>query len=952
MYQHNFFYKGMGFFRKAALEIIPASSNEAAINGFYKFADREITADNWRERVRGIYEAPVSDHEKRAESFKKLARDPNMYYIDAWGVSSYERYQLNGNGDGFPKKELIASYGTFIDRGVYIDHNNKDKRYAIGIICDSVWDEDKDRVRLLLAIAKKEYPDMVEKIRKGEITDVSMGVFARESECTRCHNIATHPSNVCECVRMFKGKDPTVGELNYGLNFIEISEITNVGADDNAKDLKEIAAGQKDTSKEKSSMAKKVVAVELGDAKQKIKSKIDELNKALEVIDREFPEENAPIVEDIKEDGTPESAEPKAPSSFEDTQKGVQEQQKGPVEEQAKVHSLKQDEAGWKMPLSSQSVPVVQEYLKSQKIESSYDAKEGSLSIVLGTDEKVRKEIMAGVKNALSKEVEKLAKGTLPAQAVDQSKATAIGGEEKALDSLQETSGAEYPVKEPEAPGLGDGGSKKGPMEAAQKKEAKSSQVIGTTEGSETGDVKGDVGQNELKTPNTEYSGDGDVKDKATGAVVDTTGGTESGLEDIQEGAGSEYPISGLQEPNALKGVVQASYKKAMLVSPKGISDSKLWERVASKINEKNLGLHEAVMVYAKVGGKFDEAAYAPLFKQYVALPKEGSLKLTNKQIGNSIKFLSAILAASDQAVSAEQEDAMKDVLLLNVADSKTEPVEISVDDVTAFLADVPEIIKPLPVEEEKSAAAVADVAKVYKAGDTFDSNEEKRVTQMHRLNPQQVKELKNNLVSKGVKIAEVSVIPKWVPVENEKIWAKVVAKAGASRATDIYRKVCAKLGIESTVDEVEGNTAKVVSAMKARMTKMASMLHRFDKIVKTQAAKIAEAKERELLEERKFYLIEPLVDKMVEKGMAPFDRSLSDDQIRAYRQSVTKKLAAKTPEVLEEISKTVDAVPVAGAVAQSVRKQDVATEVPVKSEGSTPESMVDKELDSLISQM
>lgn len=182
---------------------------------------------------------------KIAANLEKLALDPvRNYYLDVWAVSSYEKYGLNENADGFERPELLKGYPTYFGSWACLDHQNEFAHQKIGNNVDAVFTPD-DYVRIVMGVdrnlGEQKYPGLEHKIATGAITDTSMGVFARESVCTACLNVASDESEFCDHVRNKRGQvdrhGVVIGELNRGLNFFEQSIITTEGADNNAKIL-------------------------------------------------------------------------------------------------------------------------------------------------------------------------------------------------------------------------------------------------------------------------------------------------------------------------------------------------------------------------------------------------------------------------------------------------------------------------------------------------------------------------------------------------------------------------------------------------------------------------------------------------------------------------------------------------------------------------------------------
>lgn len=196
-------------------------------------------------------------HGKIASRMERIALNPNdNFYLDVWAVSSYEKFGLNENADGFEHEELNNSHQTFKGSWACLDHQNHDAKLAVGTNIDALYTPDQ-YVRIVMAVdkakAEARHPGLEKKIESNVITDTSMGCWARESVCTVCANLATDESQFCDHVTEKRGEIITsaetkwlpvkAGELNRGVIFFEDSIITDEeGADRNAKILAKLAS--------------------------------------------------------------------------------------------------------------------------------------------------------------------------------------------------------------------------------------------------------------------------------------------------------------------------------------------------------------------------------------------------------------------------------------------------------------------------------------------------------------------------------------------------------------------------------------------------------------------------------------------------------------------------------------------------------------------------------------
>lgn len=201
-------------------------------------------------------------------------------YLRSWAVSAMEVYGCNDNLDAFPKDELLKSYATFINTGFYKDHKNFNTKLAYGINLDAVYTP-KDFVAVISAVKKSGLqPDqewLVNQIKTGKVDEVSMGCQVEQSTCSGCGNQATNVGEYCDCLmnaRMMRQacltgqcpecqtpeamcshvrkalsmgitmdktaksssmKGKPLYEINRGCTFFDLSAITTVAADRNAR---------------------------------------------------------------------------------------------------------------------------------------------------------------------------------------------------------------------------------------------------------------------------------------------------------------------------------------------------------------------------------------------------------------------------------------------------------------------------------------------------------------------------------------------------------------------------------------------------------------------------------------------------------------------------------------------------------------------------------------------
>lgn len=201
-----------------------------------------------------------------------IALRDDYFYLRVWAVSALERWGLNSNADGFMDEELRNAYPTFHHSEddpcwVCLNHKADEEKDSIGENQSPIYTPECyvevimgiDRVR-----AERLRPGLEEDVKAGRVTDTSMGCVADYSVCTACGNIAHDAVEYCDHLKLdkmgrkaMKGKvvavynpitgstvNVIVGELYFGVNFVENSIIDGgEGADLNAK-IFEIAAAR------------------------------------------------------------------------------------------------------------------------------------------------------------------------------------------------------------------------------------------------------------------------------------------------------------------------------------------------------------------------------------------------------------------------------------------------------------------------------------------------------------------------------------------------------------------------------------------------------------------------------------------------------------------------------------------------------------------------------------
>lgn len=233
---------------------------------FLKFAEAQFlenAADfDTVQAPKGVSESSklaIAQFKKKAAKLKNtLALSHDFMYIRTRAIGSLENWGPNQNGDGFPMKELKASYRTFVGKGNFLDHKSDDLNAIRGLVVDAYLNEEDGCVECLIAVDKKSHPQLARDIETGVINSVSMGTRVGWSECSVCGNIARTDREYCDHIAGYKGMKMSmytnnaehnfgawpIHEVNHDLEFIELSWV-GVPAFREANVLEKIASLKK-----------------------------------------------------------------------------------------------------------------------------------------------------------------------------------------------------------------------------------------------------------------------------------------------------------------------------------------------------------------------------------------------------------------------------------------------------------------------------------------------------------------------------------------------------------------------------------------------------------------------------------------------------------------------------------------------------------------------------------
>ena len=130
---------------------------------------------------------------------EKFKPDDDHFMVHYIAMGAGERYAFNRNGDYFSKKALQKYHPTFVTKAAYFrEHQNRDKKKAIGIIKASAYNDEMDRVELLVHGDKRKAEKEYEKAKAGEELSGSMACTIPFDVCNICDKKSPRTSEYCD----------------------------------------------------------------------------------------------------------------------------------------------------------------------------------------------------------------------------------------------------------------------------------------------------------------------------------------------------------------------------------------------------------------------------------------------------------------------------------------------------------------------------------------------------------------------------------------------------------------------------------------------------------------------------------------------------------------------------------------------------------------------------------
>lgn len=219
----------------------------------YKIIDLGHTFEETGEpRVRFMDSTLVKTASNAIQDYWDKITDTDKYaYVWVIGVSAYEYYGPNNNGDAFNEDVLKKYMHTFLDHAhIFLHHVNKDPKRSLGKPVFVHYNEDMHRVELVLAIDRNNIlaQETLKKLKDpNHQLFVSMGANVPYDECSLCGHRATNRASYCNHLKYNMKKILPNGKQIFAFNpepkFFDIS-IVNKPADPTAFALDKVASAE------------------------------------------------------------------------------------------------------------------------------------------------------------------------------------------------------------------------------------------------------------------------------------------------------------------------------------------------------------------------------------------------------------------------------------------------------------------------------------------------------------------------------------------------------------------------------------------------------------------------------------------------------------------------------------------------------------------------------------
>jgi len=150
-----------------------------------------------------VNNAPASLGKHFVDGFE-IDRKYSDYYITP-KTACY----INNNNDSFERKLLLTTFKTFIGANSYVEHVQIPE-LSRGRIIDAAARDVGDSIYVDILIANElKHAPLIRAIKNGQLGTLSMGCSTAFTICSKCGNIAFDETQLCSCIRFFKGNEFT-----------------------------------------------------------------------------------------------------------------------------------------------------------------------------------------------------------------------------------------------------------------------------------------------------------------------------------------------------------------------------------------------------------------------------------------------------------------------------------------------------------------------------------------------------------------------------------------------------------------------------------------------------------------------------------------------------------------------------------------------------------------------
>lgn len=159
--------------------------------------------------------------------------DDNHFGVHLIAMGASENYGFNKNGDHWARNDLKARHDTFVKCGhFFVEHRNRDPKLAIGKVAASGYNDEMDRVELVVHGCKKKASEQHERAKRGEALGFSMSARVSHDICSCCEAMAKSARLYCtHLAQRMTQFVPEFQKFAYARNpnptFFDISDVRN-----------------------------------------------------------------------------------------------------------------------------------------------------------------------------------------------------------------------------------------------------------------------------------------------------------------------------------------------------------------------------------------------------------------------------------------------------------------------------------------------------------------------------------------------------------------------------------------------------------------------------------------------------------------------------------------------------------------------------------------------------